>query len=166
MHPASVCDFSPCSTRPSAADAYTTCMQQQSCGMHASKLHVAAGLAWHARCAPQGGHVQGVSVNGDMPDCSPRLAGSMPASAPGNHAAGAQVACLHGGTDDLLLASTSGWAEWMLKPGGGAVQVTATCKHFAAYSLEAADGFTRNSFNAQVDARCADLASIYSLLEL
>ena len=38
-------------------------------------------------------------------------------------------------------------------PALGRGQVTATCKHFAAYSLEAADGFTRNSFDAQVDAR-------------
>ena len=35
-----------------------------------------------------------------------------------------------------------------------AVQVVATCKHYAAYSLEAADGWTRQSFDAQVDQRC------------
>ena len=37
---------------------------------------------------------------------------------------------------------------------GAAVQVVATCKHYAAYSLEAADGWTRQSFDARVDDRC------------
>lgn len=34
-----------------------------------------------------------------------------------------------------------------------AVQVGATCKHFAAYSLENADGYSRLSFNASVSHR-------------
>jgi hypothetical protein len=34
-------------------------------------------------------------------------------------------------------------------------QVGATCKHFAAYSLEASDGVTRHSFDARVDDRWA-----------
>ena len=34
-------------------------------------------------------------------------------------------------------------------------QVAATCKHFAAYSLEAAEGFTRQTFDAHVNARHA-----------
>ena len=42
-------------------------------------------------------------------------------------------------------------------------QVTATCKHFAAYSLEAADGYTRNSFNAVVSERCNSLCSHITL---
>jgi hypothetical protein len=33
------------------------------------------------------------------------------------------------------------------------LQVAATCKHFAAYSLEDAEGFTRHSFNAKVTER-------------
>ncbi|KAL6751730.1 glycoside hydrolase superfamily [Haematococcus lacustris] len=39
------------------------------------------------------------------------------------------------------------------------VKVMATCKHFAAYSLEASDGWTRHNFDARVDAR--DLAESY-----
>ena len=34
-------------------------------------------------------------------------------------------------------------------------QVAATCKHFAAYSLEAAEGFTRQTFDAHVNERHA-----------
>mmetsp|Transcript_20723 Transcript_20723/g.52624 ORF Transcript_20723/g.52624 Transcript_20723/m.52624 type:complete len:939 (-) Transcript_20723:211-3027(-) len=41
----------------------------------------------------------------------------------------------------------------------GYVKVGATCKHFAAYSLEAADGVTRHSYDARVDDR--DLAETY-----
>ena len=33
------------------------------------------------------------------------------------------------------------------------LQVGATCKHFAAYSLENADGYSRHSFNATVSQR-------------
>ncbi len=33
-------------------------------------------------------------------------------------------------------------------------QVAATCKHFAAYSLEAAEGYTRQTFDAPVSERC------------
>ncbi|KAK9802811.1 hypothetical protein WJX73_010724 [Symbiochloris irregularis] len=37
------------------------------------------------------------------------------------------------------------------------LKVTATCKHFAAYSLEAADGYTRNSFDSVVGERDLNL---------
>ena len=44
-----------------------------------------------------------------------------------------------------------------------ATQVAATCKHFAAYSLEAADGWTRNSFDADVSQRSRFLLSLAQL---
>lgn len=34
------------------------------------------------------------------------------------------------------------------------LQISATCKHFAAYSLEVADSYTRASFDARVSERC------------
>ena len=36
---------------------------------------------------------------------------------------------------------------------GGPSQVGGTCKHWVAYSLETAEGFTRQSFNAVVSPR-------------
>ena len=47
------------------------------------------------------------------------------------------------------------------------IQVAATCKHFAAYSLEAAEGFTRQTFDAHVSERHAPRpASISGLIQL
>lgn len=40
------------------------------------------------------------------------------------------------------------------------VQIAATCKHFAAYSLEQEDGITRKAFDAQVSDRSAVLPMV------
>jgi len=46
------------------------------------------------------------------------------------------------------------------------LQISATCKHFAAYSLEAADSYTRNSFNAEVSERQASPPPLLCFLSL
>ena len=46
-----------------------------------------------------------------------------------------------------------------LTPG---LQIAATCKHFAAYSLEQEDGITRKAFDAQVSDRYANLPGLGS----
>ena len=40
------------------------------------------------------------------------------------------------------------------------LQVGATCKHFAAYSLEQSDGFGRYFYDAKVTNRCASCNAI------
>ena len=44
------------------------------------------------------------------------------------------------------------------------LQVGATCKHFAAYSLEQSDGFGRYFYDAKVTNRCAPCGAIRLLV--
>ena len=47
------------------------------------------------------------------------------------------------------------FTSWLPPMHAWRAQVAATCKHFAAYSLEAAEGFTRQTFDAHVSERRA-----------
>lgn len=59
------------------------------------------------------------------------------------------------GEDPFLTASlVVPWVRALQGPHGAPLKVGATCKHFAAYSFEAADGITRFTFDAVVNARC------------